>query len=56
MWQLIIGFVVVVALLAWVLNRRGSTGRGSSPSRDTVEGAFGSTRSEGHGGGYGPGI
>ena len=52
MW-LIIGFVVVVALLAWVLNRRGTTGLSGSPSRDTVEGSLGSTRHEGYGGGFG---
>lgn len=52
MW-FFIGFAAVVALLAWVLNRRGTTGLDSSPSRDTVEGALGSTRSEGYGGGFG---
>jgi hypothetical protein len=52
MW-LVIGFIVLVALLAWGLNRRGTSGLGSSPSRDTVEGSLGASRHEGYGGGFG---
>ncbi|GGB74323.1 hypothetical protein N798_05530 [Knoellia flava TL1] len=53
MWQLIVGFVVVVALLAWVLHRRGNSGLSGSPARDSVEGSLGSSRHEGYGGGFG---
>ena len=41
MW-LIIGFIVVVALLAWVLQRRGSSGLSSNGSTDSTPGALGS--------------
>ncbi|GAA4119731.1 hypothetical protein GCM10022415_20190 [Knoellia locipacati] len=55
MWQLIVGFVVVIAVLVFVLNRRGSGGLSSS-TRDTVEGALAESRWEGRGGGYGGGT
>ena len=41
MKYLIIGIIVVIALLAWVLSRRGSSGMSSNGSTDSVEGALG---------------
>lgn len=39
--KFIIGIVVVIAILAYVLSRRGSGGLGSSGSSDTEAGALG---------------
>lgn len=55
MKYLIVGIIVVIAVLAWVLSRRGSSGVGSSGSTDTIEGALGHHRREGSGGGSGLG-
>ncbi|KGN38344.1 hypothetical protein [Knoellia subterranea] len=41
MWWIVIGLVVVIALLVWWLDRRGSTGMSQNGSTDTVAGAVG---------------
>jgi hypothetical protein len=56
MKYVIIGIIVVIALLAFVLSRRGSTGLGQNGSTDTTAGALGQTRRDsGSAGGLGGG-
>ncbi|PRY57537.1 hypothetical protein BCF74_11551 [Knoellia remsis] len=40
MWWIVLGIVVLIAVTAWWLGRRGSTGVSGSPSTDTVESAI----------------
>ena len=51
MKYVIVGIIIVIAVLAWVLSRRGSSGLGSSGSSDSESGALGQAlRNEGPGG------
>lgn len=38
---IVIGIIVLIALLVWVLHRRGSNGMSVNGSTDTLEGAMG---------------
>ena len=53
MKYVIVGIIIVIAVLAWVLSRRGSGGVGTNASTDTIEGALGQQHREGPGGGQG---
>ena len=46
MKYVIVGIIIVIAVLAWVLSRRGSSGLGSSGSSDTEAGALGQTHQQ----------
>ena len=50
MKYVIIGIIVVIALLVWVLNRRGTSGLGSNGSTDTIEGTTSPHRQQNQGG------
>ncbi|KGN38345.1 hypothetical protein [Knoellia subterranea] len=53
----LIVFVLVIAALAWWLNRRGSTGISQNGSTDTTAGALGShVHRDNNGAGMGGGI
>ncbi|CAN7175786.1 hypothetical protein [Knoellia sp. LjRoot47] len=56
MWQLIVGFVVVIAVLAFVLNRRGNSGLHSKGSTDTEAGSLGQAMRHNHPGSGGIGA
>ena len=56
--KFLIALIVIIAVLAFILSRRGSSGLGSNGSTDSVEGSLGHTRRDGPGGnqGYGSGL
>lgn len=56
MKYLIIGIVVLIALLVFVLNRRGTTNLGSNGSTDTEAGALGQQTHHNHPGSGGIGA
>lgn len=48
--------IIVIAVLAYILNRRGSSGLGSNGSTDTVAGALGQQAHRNDGPGGSPGL